>query len=88
MAKKIAWTEQAKADVRATDGETAIHILHGLARFLETRRRSLRAPAQGYLRAFGRPEAGRIAVKVINVRFSFRSGGRNPGPLIVHVLQQ
>lgn len=36
MAKKIGWTEQAKADVRAIDRRTAIDLLHGLARFLAT----------------------------------------------------
>ena len=33
MAKKIAWTDRAKADVRAIDRQTALHLLHGLARF-------------------------------------------------------
>jgi hypothetical protein len=36
MAKKIAWTDQARADVRAIDRDTAIALLHGLARFLAT----------------------------------------------------
>lgn len=36
MAKKIAWTDQAKADVRAIERQTAMDILHGLARFLAT----------------------------------------------------
>jgi len=36
MAKKIAWTDQARADVRAIDRQTAIDLLHGLARFLAT----------------------------------------------------
>jgi mRNA-degrading endonuclease RelE of RelBE toxin-antitoxin system len=36
MAKKIAWTNQAKADVRAIDRQTAMDLLHGLARFLAT----------------------------------------------------
>jgi mRNA interferase RelE/StbE len=36
MAKKIAWTDQARADVRAIDRETAIDLLHRLARFLAT----------------------------------------------------
>ncbi len=36
MAKKIAWTDQARADVRAVDRETAIDLLHRLARLLET----------------------------------------------------
>jgi hypothetical protein len=30
MAKKIAWTDQAKADIRAIDRETALDLLHGL----------------------------------------------------------
>ena len=33
MAKRIDWTDSAKADVRAIDQKTALHILHGLARF-------------------------------------------------------
>ena len=36
MAKKIAWTEQAKADLRAIDRNTALHILHVLTRYLAT----------------------------------------------------
>jgi mRNA-degrading endonuclease RelE of RelBE toxin-antitoxin system len=36
MAKKIAWTDQAKADARGIDRETAIDLLHRLARFLAT----------------------------------------------------
>jgi mRNA interferase RelE/StbE len=36
MAKKIAWTDQARADVRAIDRDTAIDLLHGLARFVAT----------------------------------------------------
>jgi hypothetical protein len=36
MAKKIAWTDQAKADVRSIDQRTAMRILHGLARFIQT----------------------------------------------------
>ena len=36
MAKKIAWTDQAKADIRAIDRDTALDLLERLARFLET----------------------------------------------------
>ncbi len=36
MAKTIAWTDRAKADVRAIDQHTAIRVLHGLARFVAT----------------------------------------------------
>jgi mRNA-degrading endonuclease RelE of RelBE toxin-antitoxin system len=36
VAKKISWTEPAKADVRAIDQRTAMRVLHGLARFVFT----------------------------------------------------
>jgi len=36
MAKKIAWTDPAKADLRAIDQATALRILHVLARYLAT----------------------------------------------------
>jgi mRNA-degrading endonuclease RelE of RelBE toxin-antitoxin system len=36
MGKKIAWTEQAKAHLRAIDQTAALRILHVLARFLAT----------------------------------------------------
>jgi mRNA-degrading endonuclease RelE of RelBE toxin-antitoxin system len=36
MAKRIAWTDKARADVRAIDRETAIDLLHRPARFLAT----------------------------------------------------
>ena len=34
MGKKIAWTDQAKADLRAIDQTTALRILHVVARYL------------------------------------------------------
>jgi mRNA-degrading endonuclease RelE of RelBE toxin-antitoxin system len=36
MEKKIAWTDQAKADLRAIDQATALRILHVVARYLAT----------------------------------------------------
>ena len=36
MAKKIEWTDVARADVRRFDREAALRILEGLARFLFT----------------------------------------------------
>ena len=36
MAKRIVWTDQAKSDVRSIDQQTAMRILHGLARFVTT----------------------------------------------------
>lgn len=32
--KKIAWTDQARADLRAIDKDTALRILHTLTRYL------------------------------------------------------
>jgi len=36
MSRKIAWTDQAKADLRAIDKDTALRILHALARYIDT----------------------------------------------------
>lgn len=36
MSEKIAWIDQAMADVRALDQQTAMRIPHGLARFIQT----------------------------------------------------
>jgi mRNA-degrading endonuclease RelE of RelBE toxin-antitoxin system len=36
MSKKIIWTDQAKAQLRAIDQPTALRILHGVARYLAT----------------------------------------------------
>ena len=36
MGKNVIWTDRAKAQLRAIDRETALHILHVLARYLET----------------------------------------------------
>lgn len=36
MGKKVAWTDPAKADLRAIDQTTALRILHVVARYLAT----------------------------------------------------
>jgi mRNA-degrading endonuclease RelE of RelBE toxin-antitoxin system len=36
MAKRLIWTEQAKRQLRSIDQPTALHILHVLARYLES----------------------------------------------------
>jgi mRNA-degrading endonuclease RelE of RelBE toxin-antitoxin system len=36
MSKKVIWSDPAQAQLRAIDRETALHILHALARYLET----------------------------------------------------
>jgi len=34
--KRIVWTDRAKAELRAIDRETALHILHSLTRLIES----------------------------------------------------
>jgi mRNA-degrading endonuclease RelE of RelBE toxin-antitoxin system len=63
MAKKIAWTDQAKADVRAIDRLTAIRILHGLARFIQAEEGDVKR-----LRDIEPPEL-RLRVGAYRVRF-------------------
>ncbi len=36
MAKRVVWTEQARADVRAIDQQTALRVLHSLGRFAQS----------------------------------------------------
>jgi mRNA-degrading endonuclease RelE of RelBE toxin-antitoxin system len=36
MSRKIIWTEQAKAQIRAIDQPTALRILHALAKLIDT----------------------------------------------------
>lgn len=36
MGKKVIWKDEAKAQLRTIDQQTALHILHTLARYLET----------------------------------------------------
>jgi mRNA interferase RelE/StbE len=41
--KRIEWTDQAKADVRKLDKPTAMRVLHGLHRFVESGAGDLKA---------------------------------------------
>lgn len=36
MSKRVYWSDEARADVRSIDRETALELLKGLARFLST----------------------------------------------------
>ncbi|MGA7410008.1 MAG: type II toxin-antitoxin system RelE/ParE family toxin [Bryobacteraceae bacterium] len=67
MAKKIGWTEQAKADVRAIDREAAIDLLHGLARFLATEQGDVKR-----LRDIDPPE---LRLRLGDFRVRFRDHG-------------
>ena len=63
MAKRIAWTDQARADLRALDQQTAMRILHGLARFARTEEGDVRC-----LRDIEPPEC-RLRAGAHRVRF-------------------
>jgi mRNA-degrading endonuclease RelE of RelBE toxin-antitoxin system len=63
VAKKIAWTARAKADLRAIDPQTAMQILHRLARFLETDEGDIK-----HLRDVEPPEC-RLRVGSYRIRF-------------------
>jgi mRNA interferase RelE/StbE len=64
MAKKITWTDQARADVRAIDRDTAIDLLHGLARFVATEEGDVKR-----LQGIGPPEF-RLRLGDYRVRFN------------------
>jgi mRNA-degrading endonuclease RelE of RelBE toxin-antitoxin system len=36
MSKSVVWSDPAQAQLRAIDRQTALHILHALARYVET----------------------------------------------------
>ena len=71
MAKTIAWIDQARSDIRAKDRETALGLLHGLARFLAR----FLAPDKGdvkRLRALNPPE---LPLRLGNYRIRFYHHG-------------
>jgi hypothetical protein len=77
MAKKIAWTDQAKADMRAIDQQTALRILHGLARFIATEQGDVKRlqdinPPEFRLRATA-ITASAFAITERRLRFSLSS---------------
>ena len=49
MAKKIEWTDAARADVRRIDRETAMRILEGLARLAPQQRAAFERNRQQFL---------------------------------------
>jgi mRNA-degrading endonuclease RelE of RelBE toxin-antitoxin system len=73
MPKKIAWTGQAKADVRAIDQLTAMQILHVLARFTMTEEGDVKRlrdidPPQYRLRARFYDHGGSIEIVAVKHR--------------------
>lgn len=67
MAKQIAWTDQAKADLRAVDQPTALRILHGLARFLATE--------EGDIKRLQHIEPPQLRLRIGAYRVRFRDHG-------------
>lgn len=64
MAKKIEWTDAARADVRRIDRETAMRILEGLARFLLTEEGDVKL-----LKDSDHPKEYRLRVGDYRIRF-------------------
>jgi mRNA-degrading endonuclease RelE of RelBE toxin-antitoxin system len=67
MPRKVAWTDQAKADLRAIDRPTALRILHGLARFLATE--------EGDIKRLQEIEPPELRLRVGAYRIRFRDHG-------------
>ena len=68
MARKIEWTDAARADVRRIDSETAMRILEGLARFLLTEEGDVKLPKDS------NPKEYRLRVGDYRVRFHDAGG--------------
>ncbi len=67
MAKNLAWTAQARADLQAIDQPTALRILHGLARFL--------AIGEGDIKRLQEIEPPELRLRVGAYRIRFRDRG-------------
>ena len=67
MAKRIAWTDQARADVRSLDHPAAIKLLEGLARFLATE--------QGDVKRLKGIEPPELRLRLGNYRIRFHDYG-------------
>lgn len=70
MIKRVIWSDEARADIRAIDRETALRLLKALARFLQTESGNVKQ-LQGF-------EPPRYRLRVGDWRFIFRSLGKVP----------
>jgi len=70
MAKRIVWTDQAKADLRRIDRQTAWQILKTLARYLQT--------GKGNTKQLKGIEPPLIRLRAQDHRLFFRDKGDNP----------
>jgi mRNA-degrading endonuclease RelE of RelBE toxin-antitoxin system len=67
MAKKVEWTEPAKADLRAIDQPTALRILHSLARYAATE--------EGDVKRLQNVEPPELRLRIDNYRVRFHELG-------------
>ena len=67
MPKKVAWTDPAKADLRAIDQTTALRILHGVARYL--------ASGEGDVKRLQGIEPSEFRLRVGDYRVRFHYSG-------------
>ena len=67
MGERVAWTDPAKADLRAIDQTTALHILHVLARYLAT--------GEGDVKRLQDVEPPELRLRVGDYRLRFRDLG-------------
>ena len=75
MGKRIAWTDPAKADLRAIDQPTALRILHIVARYLATGEGDVKK-LQG--------ESGELRLRVGDYRVRFTE--EHPDTLRIHAV--
>lgn len=69
MAKRVAFSDEARADLRAIDRETALRLLKALARFLKTDAGNIKQ-----LEGFDPP---RFRLRAGDWRFIFRKSGED-----------
>ena len=68
MGKKVIWNDQAKAQLRAIDQETALRILRAIARYLET--------GEGDVKRLQGIEPGEFRLRVGDYRVRFHEQGQ------------
>ena len=68
MALSIEWTDEARADIRALDRTTAMHIFDGLYHYSTT--------VVGDVKALQGKHAGKLRLRLGGYRVFFTSGGK------------
>jgi mRNA-degrading endonuclease RelE of RelBE toxin-antitoxin system len=69
MAKRLIWTEQAKRQLRSIDQPIALHILHVLARYLES--------GEGDVKRLQNIEPPEFRLRVGDYRMRFHDDGQS-----------